>query len=438
MLRRDVIVTFTGQTFRVILGILGSALLTRALGPDRRGLYALAMLLPITMERILDVGLIGVNSTFPGLYRDQRKALFAQTAFYTLLASALGLLGMMAYFFWLPLELGRFAQLPSSIVLIAMFLIPAGMVSTLLREFARGCEQIIATVAVSTAGFAVRAAAILVFVTLLDGGLPAAMWITLGVPALLALCHLWQVRRWATLDVRCLSWRVMKESFRFGGILTLSSGARFLTTQVAFYLLSYMAAPMAHIGFFAVAAMVSAQLQIIPTSVAQAFLPRASNDPQTRLKQTPFVFRCTAAGSFVTMIALALLGPPAIIVLYGWKFTGSILPLLIMLPGIMAAGATRVLGMYVWVRKKPQYMMVNNWIALILTTGLGVILVLALGFVGAAIAYSTGLVLRSLLNAMAYRKLSGVPLRELIPRRAEFKLVGSQALALLKTLRHRR
>ncbi|KKL97216.1 hypothetical protein LCGC14_1836690, partial [marine sediment metagenome] len=346
MLKKDITVTFVGQMARVFVGIVGSALLARALGPDGRGLYALAILVPATVERCLAAGMTGVNGTFAGLYRDQRKALFAQSVLFTLTVSALGMLAMAAYFFWLPVDRGKFAQLPAPIVLLAMAYIPVQMASNLFRELARGCEQIVSTVVVVTCGFAARALAILGFVMLMGGGLWAAVWITLAIPAALAICHVWQLRAYATLDPRQLSWPVAKHSFRFGGILTAAAAATFLTGQVNLYVLTYRVASVEQIGLFAVAVMVATQIQIIPNSVSQVFLPRASNDPETRLKQTPFVFRCTLIASIATMLVLVLIGPPGMIVLYGRRFSGSIVPFLMMLPGITLFGSTRVLGMY--------------------------------------------------------------------------------------------
>ena len=270
MLKKDIIVTFGGQVVRVFMGILGGAVMTRALGNDGMGLYALAMLVPVTLGTFLEAGHVAINLTFPGLYRDQRKALFLQTLLYALVASSLAVLAAAAYFFWLPVEKGQLANLPVGIVVIGLMLIPVRMMANMLRALTRGAERIVQAVVVDTAGMVLRVLALVAFVWLLRGGLPAAMWVTFGLPVFFIPCFLWQVRSMVTLDPGKLSWSLAKQSMRFGGVLAVSTIARVLIMQVGLYLLSYVKAPTAEIGFYAVAIMVSRQLQMIPEAVAQA------------------------------------------------------------------------------------------------------------------------------------------------------------------------
>ena len=68
-----------------------------------------------------------------------------------------------------------------------------------------------------------------------------------------------------------------------------------------------------------------------------------------------------------------------------------------MLPGLAFFGAFRVLGMYLWVKKKPQYGMVNNWLCLAATTGLSLVLIPHWGIFGAAAGNTLGLTTLSVL-----------------------------------------
>ena len=434
MLKKAIAVTFGGQIARVALATVGSALLARGLGPDGRGLYALAVLIPRTIQMVARFGQVEVNSTFAGLHRDQRKALFAQTVLFGLVLGALSMIAVAAYFFWLPVERGQFADLTVGVMMLALFLAPVEMVANLLRELARGAERIASTVAITTVGAALTSLAILVCITWLDLGLAAAMGITLAVPIVLIVCHVVQVRDFATLNLRHLSWTLLKESFRFGGTICLSSVAMFLIYRVSIYLLGYMEIQMADIGLFAVALMAADQIKIIPSSVAQAFLPTMSNDPEARMGQTPLVFRYTLIASLGAGVALAAIAPPAMLILFGREFSGSILPFLGLLPGLAVFGGARVLGMYLWVRKKPQYGLIINWITLIFIAGVSILLIPRLGILGASFGNSLGLFLLSGLCALAYRRESGVPLRDLVPRREDFTAMVRHGMDLLGKL----
>ena len=132
------------------------------------------------------------------------------------------------------------------------------------------------------------------------------------------------------------------------------------------------------------------------------------------------------------MLLLGLIGPPAIIILFGWKFAGSIVPFAILLPGLGVFGSFRVLGMYLLVRNKPHYGMVNNWISLGCTTLTSALLIPIVGMIGAAIGSSLGLITLSFLTAFAYRKESGVPLKELVIRKADFVAMKKDIFATLR------
>lgn len=427
MLRKDIAITFGGQVARVALATLGGALLARALGPDGRGLFALAILLPRTAQVVFQFGQSSVNGTFAGLYRDQRPVLFAQTILFATVLGSLSLVAMMAFFFWLPIERGSFANLPPTLVLIAMFLAPVEMLRNMLESLTRGSERITAAAVISTVGAGLMCSAIFVCLTCLHLGLAAAMWIALGGQVVCIVCYIWRVRDFATLDLRKLAWPIMKHSLRFGGIMTLSGVAMFLISRVSMYLFGYIQISKADIGLYAVALSVAEQLRIIPTSVAQAFLPRLSNNPEVRLRQTPMVFRYTVIASWATALGLALIGPPAMLLLFGRSFSGSIVPFLAMLPGLALFGSARVLGMDLWVRNKPQYGMANNWITLIVTAITTFMFIPRLGITGAAIANSLGLFVLSGLTMLAYRKESGIPLRDLVISMEDVRGVRDQA-----------
>ena len=438
MLKKDILATFGGQVGRAAMLILAMTILARVLGPSGRGLYALAMLLPRTVAVFAQFGQMAVNPTFAGLYREQRKALFAQSVLFAVVFGGLGLLGTAAYFFWLPLDLGKFSELPVAAIWIALLFIPAETLSGLLCELARGTERIVSTVVLMAASAAVMALGMLVVLVVFDGDVIDALWMTILAPAVLILGNLVQLRSIATVNPRQLSWPLMRESLQFGGVVTVSTAAMFLIGQIGLYLLGFMDVETAQIGLYATAVTMARQISFVPTSVAQAFLPRLSNNPEARAQQTPMVFRLTLLVCLAMMVLMALAGPPALLILFGFEFSGCIVPFLAMLPGLAVFGAFRVLGMYLWVKKKPQYGMVNNWICLVATTVLSLVLIPSWGIFGAAAGNTLGLTTLSVLTAWAYRRESGTPLRDLVPTRGDVATVVRETRALVGKLLRRK
>ena len=50
MLKKSIAITFGGQVGRVVFATAATAFLARGLGPDGRGLYALAIWMPLTLS----------------------------------------------------------------------------------------------------------------------------------------------------------------------------------------------------------------------------------------------------------------------------------------------------------------------------------------------------------------------------------------------------
>lgn len=431
MLGRDIRFTFVGQLLRTLFMATTVVVVARSLGPDGQGMFALAVWLPRTVAKFAQLGLLGVNAVFPGRYPQQRESLFLQTFLVGGIGSALGLLVMAGFYFWLPLPKGQFEALSIEVIGLAMLLLPLENLQESLTELARGVQRIGTAAVISTVSAALQAAAMVVGLLVLHGGLATAILILAGSALMTIPALIWTVRDIATLDFRKLSTEVLAESLRFGAVLTIGTVAIFLVGNAGTYLLAQMNVPLAEIGCYSLALMLARQLEMVPTSVSQAFLPRLSNDLSQGGRETPVVFRKTFLVSMALVGVLALAGPVAIRVLFGSRYVGSILPFLCLVPGIGLFGSFRVLGAYLWAHNKPVYGMVNNWISLLVTVGLSVAAIPMIGIYGAASGNVVGLIALSVLTAWAYLHVSGEPWRSLLPRRDDLaSLAGACRLRL--------
>lgn len=433
MLKKNIAITFGGQIGRVLFATAATAFLARALGPDGRGLYALAIWMPLTISTLAQFGQVGVNSTFAGLHSERREELFLQTLLFAIFFGSLGLVAMFAYFFWLPIPLGKFANIPDDIIILSAFIIPIMSLDCMLRELARGAERISSTVLITTTGYAVRAAAIFLLIFILGMGVATAIWILILVQVLTSLGYIWSVRDFATLNIRKLSLTFMKKCLRFGVVFAFGDAGICLNSCIAVFLLAQLQVSEAQIGLFAVATMLSNQMAMIPTSITQAFLPHLSNNPEQRLARTPEVFRFTLIACFFIMIGFFVFSYPVVRILLGREYLGSVPSLLVMVPGLAVFGPMRVLGVHLWVLKKPHYGTVISWIVLTITVGLCIWLVPLMGIIGAAITFSLNRFIAAGLVICAYRHESKTHFVELVPRRSDFRRMYNEAARTLKT-----
>ncbi len=432
VLKKDFVVTFSGQTAQLFFSTIGQALLARGLGPEGRGVFALAITLARTLGIFFTGGQPVVNNIFAGLYKTQRKSLFFQNILFVVIFGSLGMLAMAAYLFWLPVNRGAFGDLPVMLVILAMLLIPVEMIKGILAEMLRGCERIEASVGLTTAGIFLVTLGTFILINLMGYGVTTAMLVTLFVPFILTFVTGWYLREYATLNPRYFSGYLLKESLKFGAVMVLGRTAMFLIYRVGIYLLSYMRVTEAEIGLFAVAAMMAEQTKMIPTAMGQAFLPRLSNNPDARMKQTPFLYRITTIICIACALALAVVAPPVLLILFGREFVGSIVPFLIMLPGLAVFGGSRILGADLWVRRKENYTTIINWLTLVFGAAAGVLLIRPYGINGAAMANTLSFLLLSVLTVVAYVRASGVPRTDLAIRKSDFVYIFQQGLLIVR------
>jgi len=433
MLKKNVAITFSGQVGRVLFATAATAFLARGLGPDGRGLYALAVWMPLTLGTFAQFGQVSINSTFAGLYRERREQLFLQAFFFAAFFGCAGIVAMFAYFFWLPIPLGNFANIPDEIVVLSSFLIPIMSLDCMLRELARGAERISSTVLVTTLGFTFRAAAVFVLVFICGMGVTTAIWIFIIAQIFTTVGYIWTIRDFAKFNIAGLSWQFAKKCLRFGLVFMFGDAGSYLNGCVAVFLLAQWQVPETQIGLFAVATMLGSQMAMIPTSVTQAFLPHLSNNPRQNLARTPEVFRLTLVACFFIMIGFFILSYPVVRVLLGREYLGSLPSLLVMVPGLAVFGAMRILGVHLWVLKKPHYGSIINWVVLLAMIGLCSILIPLMGIVGAALALSLNRFAVAGLVLCAYRHESKTHLRELVPKKEDFKRIYREASQVFRT-----
>jgi O-antigen/teichoic acid export membrane protein len=138
---------------------------------------------------------------------------------------------------------------------------------------------------------------------------------------------------------------------------------------------------------------------------------------------TPVICRNTLALSAVAAVALAIISPLAIRILFGSEYAAAVLPLILLMPGIVAGSATRVLGSYLFSQGKIRYNAFATLIALAATIVLDLALIPSLETEGAAIASSIAYVFALIATLYWYRRESGGSVRlALIPQREDREL----------------
>jgi O-antigen/teichoic acid export membrane protein len=203
-------------------------------------------------------------------------------------------------------------------------------------------------------------------------------------------------------------WRALRDQVSYGAQGQIANLAQLFNYRLDQFLVAAFVSR-AGVGHYTVAVGLSESVWWISSSVAMVLLPRLTGMSRERAgRVTPVLCRNTLAVSIIAAIGLIAVSPFAVRVLFGDDFyPASVLPLVLLMPGIIAASATRVLASYLFSQGRIIYNTYATFIALGVTISLGFILIPLLEVEGAAIASSIAYACSFVATLHWYRKESG-------------------------------
>ncbi|MBB5870809.1 O-antigen/teichoic acid export membrane protein [Allocatelliglobosispora scoriae] len=179
-------------------------------------------------------------------------------------------------------------------------------------------------------------------------------------------------------------------TLRAGLPLHTGSSAFFLLQRVDILLLNALASPIA-VGLYSVAVTVAEMTRLIADSVTQTAMPGlADADEEAAIRATR---RATVATFAAALGSAGVLGGCAWFALplvYGPDFAGSAAPLIALLPGLVLLAGTRPAGAWLLRVGRPHLVSATSVAGLGLNVALNLLLVPRFGAVGCALASTAG------------------------------------------------
>ena len=303
--------------------------------------------------------------------------------------------------------------------------LPAVIAYVLLTSFLHGSSRFVALTAVAVTQGVIGLVAVGVLDVLgeLDVFSAIAAWTGSFWAAnllALALVRLPQVDVAALLSPR---WGVLAEQVRYGAQGQIANLAQLFNYRLDQFLVAAFTTR-ADVGHYAVAVGVGESVWWISSAVALVLLPRlTAMKSEHAAEATPVICRNTLLVSALGALVLIAVSWLAIRIVFGREYDASYLPLVLLMPGIVAASATRVLGSYLFSQGRIIYNTYATFIALGLTLALDFALIPWLEVPGAAIASSVAYVASLIATLYWYRRVSGGTVREaLVAEPADAKL----------------
>ncbi len=377
--------TFLSKIIIFLLRFPIGILTARYLGPEGKGfLYLLIVSVTISVA-LVNLGLGPASIYFIGKDRKHLPAILGNLLISTGITSII-LCGAG----WLFLQYGRpdiYALLPLWVWGIVALSIPIGLLRNLVMQVLAALLRIKAITIMEVAAKATQLFLIIFLVVMIAKGVEGAFlayWFSECLAAsgfFLLILHFggWPARPNLAL---------LAASLRFGVKPYLSNLMTILNRRLDVFLVAKLAASGVNAtGIYSVAAQLAELVLFIPTSIRLTLFPMVAASSTAQANQLTSM-ACRHAMFLTTIVALgaAVVGPFLITQLYGGEFAAAVIPLLILLPGVIALSQTYIIKADLNGRGKPGVATLGALIALTVTIVLDLLLIPRYGIIGAAIA----------------------------------------------------
>ncbi len=202
------------------------------------------------------------------------------------------------------------------------------------------------------------------------------------------------------------------KSFRFGIKIMLGNLVQLLNYRADILLISFFLSQ-TEVGWYYVSVIIGERLLFLTQATSTILFPAASASEEQRLK-TPILSRMNFA---VVFLAAVIVGGAAywlVPFLFSDKYINSVLPLVVLLPGIIALSVSKILSADFVSRGLPQYSLYISVLNFCLNLTFNIILIPKIGITGAALSSTLSYTAALILQAYFYQRLTKVKFAELI------------------------
>jgi len=414
--------TVSANSVTVVLSVGTSIFLTRLLGLDGKGEFAIFIASSGLFGLVLSLGLELSMTFFTAKNCIRREALLPSIVVYASLSALLFFLlvrfndRLLRSEFFLPVS----KQTISYELLLSVLLFSLSL-SGNLRAVLLGCHRFHVVNGLTVCFVLVP---LLVYVTLyrLEGqglvGLSAGelMGVHTGLSVVNSLVLLLVAARsqglgwtWTLIDGS-----TVRQMFRYGFQAYIATLLQFLNYRLDFWVVAYFTG-FTSLGLYSLAANLGQMLWMLPKSAATVLFPavaagRGENRPRDVARVGRIVLFLTTVGALLGVV----LSEPVIRVMYGQDFAGAAAPFKISLLGIVPFSVCIVYASVLAGMGRQRTNLAASAIGLAVTGLLDVCLIPRFGIVGAAWASACSYLATTAWVVVRYHRISGIPLIEMI------------------------
>jgi len=403
---RETTVTFTSGVLNLVVGIGASVILARVLGPEGRGIYALAALLPSLIVTFGNLGIGPATVYYVARGEFRREEILGTNVLLSVGIGGIGALaGLVVVLFFRE---NVFPGVAPGYLLLALVLVPVEVLFSYVRYVLLGAQRIkefnYVQIAQSVLFLGFVALVLLGLKAGVTGAILAGLFTWLVIDAL--VFHL--ARRVAGgVDLKP-NISYIKQATTYGVQAHLANILGFLNYRVDMFLVNGFLGPAA-VGLYAVGVGLVEKLWMVSHAASTVLFPRvaAEKEEDRRKEFTPLVARTVLWTTALGALLLALLSRWIVLLLYSEAFLPAVGALQSLLVGIVALSAWRVLANDIAGRGFPGLNIYTGLAAVATNVALNLLWIPRYGIVGAAWASTVSYTVSFLGALFFYCRLSG-------------------------------
>lgn len=379
--------------------LISSVLIARALGPDGRGYY---QVVATTALLVASLGGMSAELAFAQVAArqpDQRRHLIA-TIVYGAWAVG-GILALLTFGVGYIAPLGPEWSEYGLAALAALTMLALAGTWTQRALFLQARPRAAAVTSLIEAGLALLGMALAFHFSILTTSLALGIAVTASFVACLISSLILRPR------MRFASIRRLVDALRIGATFHPGQVSLQLLMRLDILLLASLSG-VASVGLYSVSVSLTVPLAVFATTVASTFMHRQfSGDDETAASHTTDLISLSLVLLVPLAVLIAALAPFLIPTVWGMEFRDSILPLLILLPGVVAMSVQRPIGQYFVRTGRSRVMNVRAMVATVVNVLLCLLLIPQWAEVGAALASTSAYIVYAGMSLLSYQRQTG-------------------------------
>ena len=379
---RKVAETFATRIVIIAIGLVTTVIVTRILGPEGRGLYAVAVAIGAIGVQFGNLGLHASNTYYVAQDRNLLPTLLGNSLLVSFGFGSLAVIIAWCVFTLWPI----LAPVNGVLLIMALISIPIGLAYLLVQNLLIGIQEIriYNLIEVVTKVLGVSLLAILIIV---DAVLVENIFLMGLLALIISFC-------WGLAKLKShfkhfpkLSIHLFKDNIRYGFKAYLAAFFAFMVLRVDLLMVQYMLGP-EQAGYYSIAATMADMVYMLPVVIGTILFPKLSalTDSEKKWQLTRKVALIVMVIMIIVTIISVYLAHPLVNILFGNAFIPAVPAFVWLTPGILLLSVNTVFMNYFASIGMPSVTVYSPLFASLINIFLNYQLIPIFGIIGASIS----------------------------------------------------